>query len=75
MADTDNSLILEHLKRIPDDLGRMEDKFDSFRARLQNVKTHQAAFMSNEVLQDAAIAGLATRLDRIERRFDLRDQP
>jgi hypothetical protein len=74
MADIDNSFVLEHLKRVQDRLARIEDKFDFSDAEVRNVKTHQAVFMSNKVLQDAATAGLATRLDFIERPLDLRDQ-
>ncbi len=73
MADVDNSLLLEHLKRIQDRLGRLEDTFDGLAADMRSMKTHQAAFMSNEIVQDTAIAGLSSRPERVERRLDLRD--
>ena len=73
MADADFSLLIEHLKRIQDRLSRVEDKLDNVAADVRSVKTHMAGFMSNEVVQDAAIASLAARRDRVERRLDLRD--
>lgn len=74
MAEIDNSLILEPLKQIQDRLGRVEDKLDALGADMRNLKAHQTASMSSEVVQDTAIASLAFRLERVERRLDLRDE-
>ncbi len=73
MADADFSLPIKHLKRIQDRLSRLDDKPDSVAADVRSVRTHMADFRSNEVVQDAAIASPAARLDRVERRLDLRD--
>ena len=40
---------------------------------LRGVKQHMAAFLTSEVNQDADIASLKSRLERIERRLDLID--
>jgi hypothetical protein len=37
------------------------------------MKQHMAAFMASEATQDAGMAAITVRLDRIERRLDLID--
>ena len=74
MADPDFSLIIEHLKRIQDRLSRLEDGQSTILHRLNSMSTHLAAFHTNDAAQDAAIVEINVRLDRIERRLDLREE-
>jgi regulator of replication initiation timing len=71
-ADTEN-LILEHLKRFQAQMTRFEDRLDTVSADMRAIKQHMAAFMASEASQDGELAEMKLRLDRIERRLDLRD--
>jgi hypothetical protein len=74
MADIDNSLLLEHLKQIQERLTRLENGQGVILAEIRAMKGHQASFMASEVAQDATTADLALRVERIERRLDLREE-
>ncbi len=67
-------LIIEHLKRIQDRLGRLETGQTEILSEIRQQKVHQAAFLQGEATQDGRIAELAARLARIEQRLDLRDE-
>ncbi|MFV0382614.1 hypothetical protein [Paracoccus sp. (in: a-proteobacteria)] len=74
MADNvTNELILEHLKAIQAKLSEMSGDLHDLKTDLRGVKGHMASFMQSEVAQDGAIAALQERLDRIERRLELRE--
>ena len=66
-------LVLEPLKRFQAQMARVEEKVDGLGMDLRGVKQHMAAFLTSEVNQDADIASLKSRLERIERRLDLID--
>ena len=72
MTEVEN-LMLEHLKRVQAQMSRVEEKVDEVAADLRGVKQHMAAFLTSEFNQDASIASIKSRLDRIERRLDLVD--
>jgi hypothetical protein len=67
-------LIIEHLKRIQDPLGRLETGQTEILSEIRQQKVHQAAFLQGEATQDGRIAELAARLARIEKRLDLQDE-
>ena len=68
-----NELLLEHLKRIQDRLGRLELGMDDVMIELRSHKAILGALVSSEATQDGRIAGISKRLDRIETRLDLRE--
>jgi hypothetical protein len=72
MTEVEN-LVLEHLKRFQAQMVRVEEKVDGLSMEIRGGKQHMAAFLTSEVNQDADIASLKTRLERIERRLDLID--
>jgi regulator of replication initiation timing len=72
VTEVDN-LAPERLKRVQAQMSRFEDKLNEVAADMRGIKQHMAAFMTSEANQDAAIASLQVRLDRIERRLDLID--
>ena len=74
MAEVTNELLLETLRRMQDRDARLDRKVDDILRELRSVKEHQAAFMHSEVAQDARIAEMDSRIDRIEARLELRDQ-
>jgi uncharacterized protein (UPF0335 family) len=67
------NLVLEHLKRFQTQMSRVEEKLTDVAADVRGIKQHMAAFMTSEANQDAVIASLQHRLERIERRLDLID--
>jgi len=67
------NLLLEHLKRFQLQMTRVEEKVDGLAADVRGVKQHMAAFLTSEFNQDADLAAIKGRLDRIERRLDLID--
>jgi hypothetical protein len=66
-----NSLLLEHLKAIQTKLVSMSSDISDLKVDVGGLKSHMSGFMMTEISQDSAIAALQSRLDRIERRFDI----
>lgn len=54
-------------------LSSMANDIDDLKSDMRGLESHMAGFMRSEVAQDSAIATMQTRLERIERRLDLRD--
>ena len=73
MASVTNELILEHLKSIQERLGRLENGQKDILGELRSHKTMLGTLISDDAIQDGRIAELADRLERIEKRLDLRD--
>ena len=74
MAEADFSLMLEHFRRIPEELAHLRSGQATILQRLSATEAHLAAFHATEVAQNAAIAEINLRLVRIERRLDLREE-
>ena len=68
-----NQLLLEHLKSIQSKLNSIATDISDLMTDMRGPKAHMAGFMQSEVAQDSAIASMQTRLERIERRLELRD--
>ena len=66
-------LLLEPLEAIQSKLSSMANDVNDLKADVRGLKSHLAGFMQSEVAQDSAIATMQTRLERIERRLELRD--
>ena len=72
MADNvTNDLILEHLKAIQAKVSRTDERLGNIEGDIRIIKGHMASFMQSEVQQDAAVASLQSRLERIERRLEI----
>ena len=74
MVEIDTTPRPEHLKRIRDRSCRLEDGQATTVQRLIPMSSERAAFHADDAVRDATIAGINLRLDRIERRLDLRDE-
>ena len=71
MTDTvTNELLLEHLKKIQSRLSNLESGQEDIRTSLPGIQQHMAGFMTTAAAHEGAIAGLQSRVDRIERRPD-----
>ena len=68
-----NQLLLEHLEAIQSKLSTMANDIGDLKFDMRGLKSHMAGFMLSAVAQDSAIATMQTRLERIERRLELRD--
>ena len=68
-----NQLLLEHLEAIQSKLSSMANDVNDLKADMRGLESHLTGFMQSEVAQDSAIATMQTRLERIERRLELRD--
>ena len=68
-----NQLLLKHLKAIQSNLSSTANDVGDLKSDMRGLKSHLAGFMQSEVAQDSAIATMQTRLERIERRLELRD--
>ena len=68
-----NRLLLEPLEAIQSKLSSMANDINDLKSDMRGLKSHMAGFMQSEVAQDSAIATMQTRLERIERRLELRD--
>lgn len=73
MTDDRADLMLEILKRMQADMAVVKDDIGNMRNEMTAMKGHMAAFMSHEWANDGEIAAIKQRLDRLERRLDLRD--
>ena len=68
-----NELLMETLKAIQSKLSAIGEDIADVKNDVRGVKSHMAGFMQTEVAQDSAIASIKERLERIERRLELRD--
>lgn len=72
MSEVEN-VVLEHLKRFSAQMSRLQEGQEAMAADIRAIKQHMAAFMTSEFHQDADLASLKLRVERIERRLDLVD--
>ena len=80
MADDVDSIVIEHLRAIRGQLGRVEERVTDFGQRMTGLErvvaslgTSLAHQGDSAALQNQRIDGLAARLDRIERRLELKE--
>ena len=74
MTDDLENITLRYPRRLDEKTDRLIEAVKDLSADMRGVKDHMAGFMQNEVAQDSSLASIKERLDRIDRRLDLRDQ-
>ena len=67
------SLLLEHLKRFQTEMTRLRESLDSNTRALWALQHHVAGLITSGTNQEAEVAALKLRVERIERRLDLVD--
>ena len=75
MTEKIENLVLEQLRAIRTDMGRMADDIRAIRTEMTSIRLHVRGI---EVQQDGHhddIATLKVRVERIERRLELADAP
>jgi len=73
MADP-GSLVLEHLRAIRADMGKMADWMQTLSVEMTAIRQHLAGVVTIQDHDHQDIAAMKVRLDRIERRLELIDQ-
>ena len=72
MVEPDN-LVLEQLRAIRGELGRVANEMQTMRVEMTAMRQHMAGMMTIQEHDHVDIAGIKTRLDRIEKRLELAD--
>ena len=67
------SLILERMRRLDERFDQLEQKLDLTNAQLRIMSQHVAGVVGSEALNVEKFAVIEDRLDRIDRRLELRD--
>jgi argininosuccinate lyase len=79
MSDQPDNLVLHHLKALRHDIDTRLDKLirshENLTAEVRVSNAHVAALVQNEVHTSARLAEIEVRLDRVERRLELADEP
>jgi hypothetical protein len=73
MSENVENLMLEHLRAIRADMGSMKEEMSGMRAEMLIIRQHMAGLLGAQTLHDGEIANIKVRVDRIERRLELRD--
>ena len=73
MVDPDN-LVLEHLRAIRADMGKMADWMQTLSVEMTAIRQHLSGVVTIQDHDHQDIASIKTRLDRIEKRLELIDQ-
>jgi hypothetical protein len=68
-----DSLVLEQLRAIRGDIGKIVNEMQTMRVEMTAVRQHIAGMMTIQEHDHVDIAGIKTRLDRIEKRLELAD--
>ena len=73
MTDPEN-LVLEHLRAIRADMGKMADWMQTLSVEMTAIRQHLAGVVTIQDHDHSDIASIKLRLDRIEKRLELSDQ-
>ncbi len=74
MTDNVEHLILEHLKAIRTDQQIMKTDLRDIKMRLLTLEAYRAAQHTDSARQSARLDDFEQRLERVERRLELRDE-
>ena len=66
-----DSLVLEHLRAIRGEIGKIVDEMMTMRSEMTAIRQHMSGMMTIQELDHSDIAAIKVRLDRIEKRLDL----
>jgi hypothetical protein len=72
MVEPDN-LVLEHLRAIRSEIGRMADWMQTLSVEMTAMRQHLAGVVTIQEHDHVDIAGIKLRLERIEKRLGLAD--
>ena len=72
MVEPDN-LVLEQLRAIRGDLAKVVNEMQTMRVEMTAMRQHMAGMMTIQEHDHVDIAGIKSRLERIEKRLELAD--
>ena len=72
MVEPDNP-VLEQLRVIRGDVGKVLNEMQTMRAEMTSMRQYMAGMMTIQEHDHVDIAGIKSRLDRIEKRLELAD--
>jgi hypothetical protein len=72
MVEPDN-LVPEHLRVIRGDMSKLVSEMQTMRVEMTAMRQHMAGMMTIQEHDHVDIAGIKSRLDRIEKRLELAD--
>ena len=72
MVEPDN-LVLEHLRAISGDVGKLVNEMQTMRVEITAVRQHMPGLMTIQEHDHVDIAGIKSRLERIDKRLELAD--
>ena len=75
MAQEPRDLVLEYLRRLDGKFDALREEMRGWNMRMSAVEQHALAHTTTEFGQNSEIDRLKRRVDRIERRLELADQP
>jgi len=75
MADEPADLVLEHLRAIRGDVSRVRDDLQTIKVEMVALRQQVSSIQTIQEHDHVEIAAIKVRLDRIERRLELVDQP
>ena len=67
------SLVLDHLRAIHSDIAKMSEGIHTLGVEMIAIRQHLSGVVTIQELDHIDIAGIKTRLDRIEKRLELAD--
>ena len=67
------SLILEQMRQFRGELSGIKQEMSAMRGQMLIMSQHLAGSIGSQALHEAEIASVKDRLDRIEKRLELRD--
>lgn len=73
MTDGPDNIVLEHLRAIRSDMGKISGRMDSIQAEITAVRLHLLGMVTVHEQDHGDIASIKSRLDRIEKRLELTD--
>ncbi|MFD2182174.1 hypothetical protein [Rhodoplanes azumiensis] len=73
MSEAPDNLVLEHLRAIRGQTGKMADMMHTMSVEMTAIRQHLAGVVTIQEHDHGDIAGIKARLDRIETRPDLVD--
>lgn len=74
MNEKVENLILEHLRAMRADMSTIAGKVDALQGEMISMRQHFAGFLGHQVVQDQRVAEMDDRLERIEKRLELRSE-
>jgi len=75
MTDAPRDIVLEHLRAVRGDIGALRDDMREMKGRMSGVEDIVAALVSADTRMQHSLDRLSERVERVEKRLGLTDEP